>query len=85
MSVRLRVCLVVAWVACSAVIGVWASAQVVPKPVPPEPGVISGADIGFRVEGTERGLPVGRLVIRIDGKWVEPQVSSRGRVVPVIK
>jgi hypothetical protein len=34
--------------------------------------VISGSDLGFRVERQERdGTPVGRLVVRINGQWVE--------------
>jgi hypothetical protein len=38
----------------------------------PEPRVLSGSDIGFRIEGMNRaGLPMGTLVVRIDGKWVE--------------
>jgi hypothetical protein len=39
-----------------------------------EPRVLSGADLGFRVEGTARdGAPMGTLVVRVDGKWVVPQ------------
>ena len=38
------------------------------------PRVLSGADLGFRIEGTARdGAPMGALVVRIDGKWVAPQ------------
>jgi hypothetical protein len=32
--------------------------------------VISGDDVGFRIERTQDGLPVGRVVIKVDGKWV---------------
>jgi hypothetical protein len=43
----------------------------------PTPTVISGNDIGFRVEGLRgRTTPVGRLVIRVDGQWVEPEISE---------
>jgi hypothetical protein len=35
------------------------------------PRVSSGADVGFRVEGTDsRGRPVGTLVIKMNGDWV---------------
>ena len=34
--------------------------------------VLSGSDVGFRVEGYSNGTPVGRVVVKIDGKWVEP-------------
>ena len=55
-----------------AVLGVWASAQA------PEqaPVVISGGDIGFQVESRQGGIPVGRLVVRVDGRWVEAQFST---------
>jgi hypothetical protein len=39
-----------------------------------EPRVLSGSDLGFRVDGTARdGAPIGALVVRVDGKWVAPQ------------
>ncbi len=39
--------------------------------------ILSGNDIGFRVERTEDGFPIGRLVVRIDGRWVEAEPSVR--------
>jgi hypothetical protein len=36
-----------------------------------EPFVLSGNDIGFRVEARSGTTPVGRLVVRIGGEWVE--------------
>ena len=38
-----------------------------------EPVVVSGADIGFRIERYERGKPIGTLVVRLNGRWVEPR------------
>ncbi len=35
------------------------------------PTVVSGADIGFRIERTQNGIPIGRLVVRVDGRWVD--------------
>jgi hypothetical protein len=36
-----------------------------------EPRILSGADIGFRVEKTNQsGEPVGTLMVRINGEWV---------------
>jgi hypothetical protein len=33
--------------------------------------IISGNDIGFRMEGTNAaGEPIGTLVVRIDGQWL---------------
>jgi len=40
--------------------------------------VISGNDIGFRVEGTNpAGKPMGTWVIRVNGDWVEAATSMR--------
>jgi hypothetical protein len=62
--------------------GIYGWAQVVPAPSVP-PGVVSGADIGFRVERAEGNTAVGRLMIRVNGKWVEAQFSNPGKVAPV--
>jgi hypothetical protein len=59
-----------------AFVGGWVSAQTQTVPVPPT--VLTGADIGFRVEGQRAGVAVGRLVVRIDGRWVE--TDSTGQV-----
>ena len=47
---------------------------------PTEPRILSGDDIGFRVEGNDprTGNPTGTLVVRIDGKWVA--ISPAGGV-----
>jgi hypothetical protein len=40
------------------------------------PTVLSGSDVGFRVERTEDGLLVGRVVVRVDGRWVDTTIPS---------
>lgn len=55
-----------------AVLSVWASAQAPQQ----APIIISGSDIGFQVESQRGGVPVGRLVVRVDGRWVEAQFST---------
>jgi len=37
------------------------------------PTILTGADVGFRLERVREGVPVGRVVVRVDGRWVEPQ------------
>jgi hypothetical protein len=37
------------------------------------PTVLSGDDVGFRLERVRDGVPIGRVVIRVDGRWVEPE------------
>jgi len=36
-----------------------------------QPSVLFGNDVGFRIERTQDGVPVGRVVVRIDGRWVD--------------
>ncbi len=33
--------------------------------------VLSGSDVGFRIEGVRGGKPVGRLVVRQNGEWID--------------
>jgi hypothetical protein len=42
--------------------------------------IVSGADVGFRIDGTDQsGKPVGRWMIRVDGKWVEASTAPVAR------
>jgi hypothetical protein len=60
--------------------GTWVLAQAVqPKPV--VPNVISGNDIGFRMEGQKGARPIGRLVVRINGQWVEAEFASGVKLI----
>ena len=70
MSLR-TLSILVAWLCSLAAVAVFAQS---PRALDPleQPTIISGADLGFRVEGHSGRVPVGRLVIRIDGRWVEP-------------
>jgi hypothetical protein len=49
----------------------WAYAQVSREVVPVNPTVVSGGDVGFRVEGHRGKVAVGTMVIRVNGQWVE--------------
>jgi len=40
------------------------------------PTVISGSDLGFRIESSKDNIPVGRLVVRVNGRWVDAQVGT---------
>jgi hypothetical protein len=37
------------------------------------PTILTGSDVGFRLERVRDGVPVGHVVVRVDGRWVEPQ------------
>ena len=46
------------------------------------PMLLSGPDVGFRVEGLNRsGQPIGTMVVRMNGEWVE--VGTDTRVHPI--
>jgi hypothetical protein len=66
-----RTCLAVLLVSLSAISGALLAQpqdQIADQPV-----VLSGPDIGFRIESYERGKPIGTLVVRLNGRWVEPR------------
>jgi hypothetical protein len=55
-----------------------AAARLAPAqtPQPPAPSIISGSDVGFRVDATatrQRGKLAGAWVVRVNGEWVEPE------------
>ena len=55
----------------------WVTAQVVAvKPVPPK--VMTGADVGFRVEGIRGDTPIGVIVVKVNGEWVEADIAKVG-------
>jgi len=81
---------IVLWLVSLAVVAGFTSALIraqapsqVPPPftsqAPPAPRVVSGGDIGFRLEGTKDGRAVGTLVVRINGQWVETTSSVTSR------
>ena len=82
---------VAAIVACLLVGGGWvAGQQAQPYRVPIDPpintSILSGPDIGFRVEGkTPGGGVTGTLMVSLKtGEWVEAHAApSRGRVIPL--
>ena len=36
-----------------------------------EKRVVSGSDLGFRIDSERGGVPTGRFVVRVNGQWVE--------------
>jgi hypothetical protein len=55
--------------------GLGEQAQIAQPIQPLTPTVVSGGDLGFRVEGRRGNTPVGTLVIRINGQWVDVEVA----------
>ena len=78
MSLHKRIGVVVVSVSLLLAAGLWVHAQ---APVPPPaqaqaPTVISGSDLGFRVDGRKGNTPLGTLVVRINGQWVEAEFGA---------
>jgi hypothetical protein len=80
------------WAITLVATGLWVHAQsnprVIPFPPPRQtptadneiPIIISGNDIGFRVDSWSKdGTPVGRIVVHQEGKWLEVTLSGRVR------
>ena len=59
--------------------------QTPPYGVPMDPRILSGSNIGFRVDGKTPEGVTGTLMVRLkNGEWVEAHSSPwRGRVVPL--
>ena len=59
-----------AWVLSLIVVLVgsqWMSAQTTNPPA----RIVSGSDVGFRIDSERNGVPTGHFVIRVNGNWVE--------------
>jgi hypothetical protein len=76
MSICAKLGFVFLWVISLLTVATLVRGQVIQTVPLPTPEVISGADFGFRVEGTQGVTPVGRLVIRKNGEWVEAKLGS---------
>jgi hypothetical protein len=70
--------LIVAALWLLSLLGVAAATTAAQRTFPPlrEPDVISGAEIGFRVDRYNGETPVGELVVRRNGKWVTVEFGA---------
>jgi hypothetical protein len=77
-SIRNWVIIGIAWVVSLAGVAVTVSAQAqarMYRPLP-EPKLLFGADVGFRVEGMYGEVPTGTVVINVNGRWVEARLGG---------
>lgn len=70
MSIRARIVAVTVFLL--ALVGGWVSAQIMPQPLD-NPVVLSGSDVGFRVEARRGTKAVGHIVVRVDGRWIDAE------------
>ena len=64
----------------AAMASAFASAQARQAQPQTTPDIISGSDLGFRVDGTSAGRaggPTGTLMIRVNGIWVEAAIAPK--------
>jgi hypothetical protein len=59
----------------------WVSGQSAQQ-LPASPTVLSGNDIGFRMVGRKGTTPTGRLVVRINGEWVDAELAGGMKLIP---
>lgn len=70
---RLRYVAAVAFL-CSFITWTLATAQVVAlRPVAPK--VMTGDDLGFEIFALRGDTPVGRIVVRVNGRWVAAELE----------
>ena len=83
MAIPRRLALGFLWLLSLVAVAATAHAQrsLVFSPLP-EPKVISGSDLGFRVEGMVGDQPAGAIVVRVNGKWLEVTSTPRSSVRP---
>ena len=81
MSLRKRVGLIVLCVASLTGVGLIGRAQRVDPPLNAPPTILSGTDVGFRVEGRKGDHVFGTLMVRIGGQWFP--VGASGRPFPL--
>jgi hypothetical protein len=80
MSIRVRMIIAVLWIGSLLGVGAMTYAQSQAKELRPlrEPKVMTGADVGFRVDGMYGEMPTGTIVIRVNGQWIEAMVGQPG-------
>jgi hypothetical protein len=80
---RRAVVLAVSLLAMAFMEGASTSAQISPNPsvrgdalTLAQPFVLAGPDVGFRIVRMDAQIPVGQIVVRINGAWVAAETSK---------
>jgi hypothetical protein len=74
--------LIALWMLSLVAVAALASALTFAQTNRTEPRILTGSDIGFRIEGSNyKGEPIGTIVIRLDGEWIVPGVAPTVRRV----
>jgi hypothetical protein len=68
----------VLWLVSLVIVGALSASAAQQLPFPPSerlPEIISGNDVGFRIERTRDGILTGKIVVRVNGRWVDTDTS----------
>ena len=76
MSLRARVAFIALIVTSLTGIAVWSFAQVQVQRTTDAPVILSGSDVGFQPDGWEGSVRTGKLVVRINGQWVDAKLTG---------
>ena len=75
MAKRKRIALMFAWALSLIIVGAFAHAQT-PAQRGATPTIISGSDLGFRVERQRGDHVYGTFLVRINGEWVVAEPAT---------
>ena len=87
MTTRKRIALVLLWALSLIIVGVFAHAQTPAKPPTQttprgtDARILSGNDIGFRVERPGKDVIGGTWMVRINGEWIPTEPVERVKSV----
>ncbi len=74
--------IVALWLMSLVVVAVVASGLAFAQARQAEPRILSGSEFGFRLDGIGHdGQPMGTIMVRVAGKWVEAGYSTSFRRV----
>lgn len=81
MKMRTIVAVALAWAVSLVSVGLWAQGTVRPPGAPVGPGsvVLSGSDVGIRLDGHSGATPHGTIVVKQNGQWVEIMLTAKAR------
>ena len=75
---RKCITLLIVWAMSLIIVGAFAHAQSPgQRNTGPTPTILSGNDIGFRVERGDRKSVAGTLVVRVNGEWVPAEFTAK--------
>lgn len=85
MSLRARILVAVAWLISLWTVAVIAQTPRVTTPEGFPEKVFSGSDFGFRLDGYEGNVPVGKFVVRVKNRWIPVEEKSEPQIKATVR